>query len=137
MGYRSEVAYLVEFEDREQMEGFVATQVVAGNVESLDLFKISEIGSGRWQLVYHEDYIKWYPDYEDVQMHERFMKCAIDVGYPVDFVRIGENDEDIESRFSGNSAYKLEVYRYITIPVGFEGEKPFSFTKKEAERQPQ
>lgn len=136
MGYYSEVAYLIEFEDREQMEGFVATQVVAGNVWDMEEFKVSKLEYGRWQLVYHAENTKWYDDYKDIQAHERFMECAREAGYPVGFIRIGENYDDIETKFSDNSDYRLGVHRYIDIPIGFDGEKSFSFTKKEADEQP-
>ena len=138
MGYRSEVAYLIEFEDREQMEAFVATQMVAGNVWDINDLKMVEVENGGWMLTYHAESVKWYDDYKDVQKHEALVREAMDLGYKVEFVRIGEDEHDIEIRNSTDlePEYRMEVIRYVGMPHTKEDPEPFSFTKKEADEQP-
>lgn len=71
--------------------------------------------------------VKWYPSYKDVQIfHE--MLDAFDVsddggdagipGYCTEYVRIGEENDDIEERHTGeNNQYYLNVRRTIDCNV--------------------
>jgi hypothetical protein len=63
---------------------------------------------------------KWYPTYSDVQMFESMLReFGGDIaGYCTEFVRVGENYEDIEVRSSGdNCHYYLGVDRTITFQL--------------------
>jgi hypothetical protein len=63
---------------------------------------------------------KWYPGYSDVQMFES-MRRQFDEdieGYCTEFVRVGENYEDIEVSGNGdNCHYYLGVDRTITFQL--------------------
>lgn len=63
---------------------------------------------------------KWYPGYSDVQMFES-MRRQFDEdieGYCTEFVRVGENYEDIEATGNGdNCRYYLGVDRTITVQL--------------------
>jgi hypothetical protein len=75
-------------------------------------------------LKFKLDDVKWYPSYSDVQMFEKMLAVfsgddadGID-GYCTEFIRIGEESNDIELRSSGdNCEYHLQVRSEIDCNV--------------------
>ena len=63
---------------------------------------------------YIED-VKWYEGYEDVGTFMQFLKDVVDLGYEYEFVRIGEEDDDVERQCSDCSGYTLSVSRQIVF----------------------
>ena len=64
--------------------------------------------------------VKWYPSYADVQMFEAMLSAFGDdiPGYCTEFVRVGEEDDDTESRRTGeDNQYYLNVRRSIDCNV--------------------
>jgi hypothetical protein len=70
--------------------------------------------------------VKWYPSYPDVQMFEAMLSTLKghtdddeDIkGYCTEFVRIGEDTEDVEQVHTGdNNNYYLQVRREIDCNV--------------------
>jgi hypothetical protein len=70
--------------------------------------------------------VKWYPSYPDVQMFEKMLaafKGSGDddediTGYCTEFVRIGEESDDVEEVHTGhNNHYYLQVRREIDCNV--------------------
>jgi hypothetical protein len=70
--------------------------------------------------------LKWYPSYSDVQMFEKMLatfKGSGDddediTGYCTEFVRIGEDNDDVEEVHTGhNNHYYLQVRREIDCSV--------------------
>jgi hypothetical protein len=70
--------------------------------------------------------VKWYPSYSDVQMFEKMLatfKGSGDddediTGYCTEFVRIGEESDDVEEVHTGhNNHYYLSVRREIDCNV--------------------
>lgn len=53
--------------------------------------------------------VKWYPSYPDVQAFEKFIEEIEAMGYDTEFIRVGENYDDIETKYSDNAAYHLSV----------------------------
>lgn len=77
-------------------------------------------------LRFHEIALKWYEEYEDVQSHEKILDIANEYNqrykddynlpelFDVAFVRIGEEEEDCETRYGGiNGNDLLYPIRYI------------------------
>jgi hypothetical protein len=73
---------------------------------------------------------KWYDEYDDVQCHERLLELAeeyitaqqeddklkhLSISYG--FVRIGEETEDIDTKYGGDDGYSL---LYPTRGIEFE-----------------
>lgn len=60
---------------------------------------------------------RWYPEYKDVQAYERVFEhfrtlydysiAEVPSNYKGAFVRIGEDDDDIETRYFGDNPYEL------------------------------
>lgn len=58
--------------------------------------------------------VKWYPSYLDVQAFHKFLDAIIELGYSYEFLRLGEDDVDIE-RLSGGGLddHLLDVVRNV------------------------
>jgi hypothetical protein len=64
--------------------------------------------------------VKWYPSYADVQKFEAMLEeFGGDIpGYCTEFVRIGEESDDVEQRQTGdNNEYYLQVRREIDCNI--------------------
>jgi hypothetical protein len=68
--------------------------------------------------------VKWYPSYPDVQMFEKMLEAlnpdsSDDIpGYCTEFVRVGEDNDDVEETHTGhNNHYYLSVRRTIDCNV--------------------
>ena len=120
MGYRSEVAYVIRFKDKEMRDLFVSVQRAKADKHINEaLNELVEVEDN--MLGYHADHVKWYDDYEDVKAHESLMQFALDLfgeeysddynsqaGYK--FIRLGEETEDNIDEEGGNSE---ELYAYV------------------------
>jgi hypothetical protein len=115
MGYRSEVAYVIRFANKEMRELFVSLQRAKADPHINEaLNELAEVED--CLLGYHADHVKWYDGYEEVKAHHTLMSDSIDmfnedediVGWR--FVRLGEETEDNIQEEAGNSD---ELYEYV------------------------
>jgi len=83
MGYRSSGAIYLS----KEAQKLLTDEMIA------DLKENWETEDG---LIYEFSCWKWYSRYKDVQMWEDFMDSLEDQEIPFDFIRIGEETEDIE-----------------------------------------
>jgi hypothetical protein len=68
------------------------------------------------RLVFEMHDVKWYESYEDVKAFDAMLVEVTELGYCSEFVRVGEETDDIEHRYEGESVkYILNVQRTITI----------------------
>ena len=80
-------------------------------------------GEAQWddrhkRLVFEMQDVKWYEGYDDVQAFDAMLIEVTELGYCSEFIRIGEEINDIESRYEGEGEgvkYLLNVQRTITI----------------------
>lgn len=132
MGYRSDLVVLIypDTETKtdaapayEQLKVLLATtfkDVVADKYFESCMTWIDE----SHVLKFKFDSVKWYPSYSDVQMFEKMLAVfngddadGIE-GYCTEFIRIGEESDDIEQRSSGdNCEYYLQVRSEIDCNV--------------------
>lgn len=125
MGYYSEVAYVIEFKDKEQKETFINLQKVKAdktiNDALMELMNITDNNNNK--LAFHVDSCKWYDDFTDVKVHHRLMEEAEEL-FPDDvnwlFVRIGEQDDDMQQETGGENAWDLSEYVYPVRYIKFE-----------------
>ena len=68
-------------------------------------------------LEFDANSVKWYDSYPEVQRLTKFLSEVQELGYEYEFMRIGEEDDDIETDNSGDA----ENYMYVerTIQVNF------------------
>lgn len=135
MGYRSEVAYTIRFDDsdkgRQTFEIFLAD--ARQNEETKGAFNDSEgdepalkIDRAKLQINFYASYVKWNSEYPDVRCHDALIMLASEyiddmrdgegdsecMGYL--FYRIGEELNDIDEQYGGNSDWHwLGVSRSI------------------------
>ena len=130
MGYRSEVGYVIAFNDEIQYKDEVPEnkKLLTGrdvfntflaeakaNPDTAGCFTEDEvdyliINEEKMQLNFYCEYVKWYPEYPDVKCHNQLVDLVRDwienkdaegvIGYM--FCRIGEESNDIDEHFGGN-----------------------------------
>jgi hypothetical protein len=126
MGYRSEVAYQIVLKDKKLLNEFIAKIMVLGGFErkALEECEIEVLDNGRKEcfINFYANDVKWYESYPDVEGHEKLRELALEwfdhdaVG--VNFIRIGEELEDIVEEYEGELAdwTELRVSRSIDVP---------------------
>ncbi len=120
MGYRSDVAYVIKFEDADSLKAF-KTAIRLEKNDLREALHDCETIEDEDVIRYHVESIKWYPDYPEVKAHIRLIRLACDEPFNAGarLVRIGEEDDDIEVEDYGNDevqAYDLlEVQRRIAF----------------------
>lgn len=121
MGYRSEVRALI-YGDPAKID---ALCMKWRHTETLDLWHTDAFGASltEWTvpgekeadtrfIELHGNNWKWYEGYADVDAWGRFMEMAEELGLNTEFVRIGEEPNDIETNYCGDDCqYLLGVHR--------------------------
>lgn len=128
MGYRSEVKAVFYA----PQEKWAALKLyVDENFPTVgDLIKdedLKEFDTGLYcGYLFEQDDVKWYPNYAEVIAFTDFTRAFLELAegenaealqWSYEFVRLGENYDDIETVYSNNSDYLLGVRR--EIEVGF------------------
>ena len=122
MGYRSDVKAVFYTSDKEQWPAlrlFVDENFPEGLKGDLEVIG-STVYSG---YVFSCNSVKWYDSYPDVQAYNKFVEQYMDLienaeeGHELpwmyEFIRIGEDTDDIETENAGNCDYVLQVRREI------------------------
>jgi hypothetical protein len=121
MGYRSEVAIKV-YGDDESMSRFQTAYDTAYNacdqatMDEIDTWMRDGAKNGFADNVFtfHATQIKWYDDFLAVKFFDALMEMGEDAGASVEFIRIGDDYDDIESKYYGeNCEWCLGVERFI------------------------
>jgi len=122
MGYRSQVAAVIYGDVRDNDEKYDLLKVLM-NTTFKDVYTEFE-GNAEWHdgkrvLEFKMEDVKWYESYPDVK---RFMNMLDDIGdiegFNYEFVRIGEESEDIETKSEGSyPEYILSVTRSIQVDL--------------------
>jgi hypothetical protein len=112
MTYRSEVAYVIKFEDIAQRDAFV-TLMLAKN-DPVVTEAVNDTAHDQTYdpiITFRAGDVKWYDTYPDVKVHHQMMRDATEL-YEAEwrFVRIGENNNDIEIQEEGNH---YELWEYV------------------------
>lgn len=149
MGYRSEVGYVISFnediewtelatDEDKKLTGADIFNTFLTEAKSNEDTKLCfdedesplEIDKERLVLKFYVDDWKWYDDYDEVKCHERLLDLAeeyidaqnnnqamksLTISYG--FVRVGEETEDIDTRYGGDDGYSLI---YPTRSIQFE-----------------
>ena len=98
MGYRSTVAFIISFKDKETLDNYLAPRLLDENIKDYrDNF--SRITWDDSSVLYHVEDIKWYDTYPVVQALTKLYKDAVDAGGSYRFIRVGEEDKDIEEEY--------------------------------------
>jgi len=68
-------------------------------------------------LVFNANSIKWYESYPEVDMFPKFLEDVHELEYEYEFIRLGEEDDDVEEDSTGDAQGYMYVSR--TIEVNF------------------
>ena len=107
MGYRSDVYIGVAFENEADLKELIAVYAIDPRVQKLNLLKEWDVMEDNILLCVIEG-TKWYAGYEDVQGIEHMLNLADkfdaerDMPIAYRFVRLGEDEDDIETREEHN-----------------------------------
>ena len=118
MGYCSEVALAIAKEDCKYLKGKMKE-----NKELKDFLKMAEIKKSNNAIVISWDWIKWYDEFPEVQAIKDFMYYLSDNDRPYRFIRIGEENDDIEveTNYGNGDNYNvvdaIDIYRGIDINI--------------------
>lgn len=120
MGYRSDVAVVIYGDARTNDENYALVKTLM-NTAFKDVFTEFE-SNAEWHdnarvLEFKFESVKWYENYPDVG---RFMAMLDKIGeiegLNYEFMRVGEDTEDIEHKSAGEySEYFLSVTRSIRV----------------------
>ena len=130
MGYRSDVRCAI-YGTKEIIETIKAAEKLKDEGDVLELFKeyITEwdTPTGDAYLYLKYDDVKWYDSYEDVIAWTKFMDSIIELigdddtnvgDLCMEFVRIGEENGDIDEDYYGNANYHLRAVTSIDSEIG-------------------
>lgn len=123
MGYRSNVKAVFYTCDKEQWPAL--RLFVDENFPEEFKYCLGVIGSSAYcGYVFSCEDVKWYDSYPDVIAYNKFvadyegliqnLESDEELPWMYEFIRIGEDTDDIETQSAGNADYVLQVRREIT-----------------------
>lgn len=119
MGYRSDVAICI-YGPKDKMTALVAAARIGGVMPDNDfggLYMFDYDDSKHMIHAYYEE-VKWYDGYDDVDIWTEFLAKAAEFDdLSTEFVRIGENADDIEMERQGDCQWYLSTNRSVHIDL--------------------
>lgn len=125
MGYYSEVAYVIAFEDEQNMGKFINHVFGSGDEHMIEALKDCIVDFKEARINFHASSTKWYESFEEVQGHTRLYELCRDEDAPFHdmcdfrYMRVGEETEDVEEEGSYGDHDPCDdfyIARYINIP---------------------
>ena len=125
MGYRSQVKSVV-YQTKDKFDKFYDD-----NREEIDYFKeefgcMSIATKGQYKVLFLDfEEVKWYDSFPEVISWHKFLEKAEEEGMYYEFVRLGEDDSDVEVDYGTNDSgnYILELERHIKTNVSVNLER--------------
>jgi hypothetical protein len=123
MGYRSDVTVLIYPDNSEQnAERYDTLKVLMNTTFKLTYEEFEsnfEWLDRRLVLKFEVTSIKWYDSYPDIMNFQSMLDAIGDMeGYNYEFMRVGEDYDDIEQNQRGNGLrYALSVTRTIEVDL--------------------
>jgi hypothetical protein len=128
MGYRSQVAYVISFDDKQTLNEFIAKIMVLGGhvCDALKECQI-EVVEGMlncYRINFFASDVKWYDTFPEVEGHNMLRELAEEwySGKSASrFIRIGEEHGDIDEQTEGDSADLYDdFYTYTHMELPFD-----------------
>jgi len=66
-------------------------------------------------LVFNANSVKWYESYPEVDMFPKFLADVHELEYEYEFIRLGEEDDDVEEDSTGDAQGYMYVSRTIQV----------------------
>lgn len=119
MGYYSEVAYVAVGKKDDMLAAIAAWRLNSPERAAIQLDEVDIVPHGDEHLLmsFYADSIKWYDSFERIQAHESFLSSLEDKPIAARFVRIGEEENDIETQNYGDGCLGLSDLYDRIYPV--------------------
>jgi hypothetical protein len=119
MGYRSDVAVAIYGDDRSPEKYETLKLLMNTTFKDVNDENDADWHDSKCVLMFQARDVKWYESYPEVS---RFMKMLDEIGelegFNYEFLRIGEDDDDIERKIGGeNCDCILSVSRAIEVDL--------------------
>lgn len=66
-------------------------------------------------LIFDANSVKWYDSYPEIKKFLKFLEDVHGLGYEYEFMRIGEEDDDVETDRTGDAEGYMYVSRSIEV----------------------
>ena len=132
MGYRSEVGMILSTEAYEllvcELEKERVDRILNNNnpdkfnstIDLLDMMEndgASNLPENSTDIIFYYSWIKWYDSYGEVQFVERMLDMMEERDLAYSFLRIGEENKDIDARY--NRLEDLCIYMHASRTISF------------------
>jgi hypothetical protein len=122
MGYRSDVKALIYPANGDQNLLEYDKLKLLFNTTFQDVFTAWGEDYFEWDdrhrvLMFDANSVKWYDSYPEIKTFVKFLADVQELGYEYEFIRIGEEDDDVETDSTGDAEGFMYVQR--TIEVSF------------------
>ncbi len=120
MGYRSEVKALIyPLGGADNLLKYEQLKLLM-NTTFKDLYEYWHDPYFTWDdkhrvLEFDAQSVKWYDSYSEVAAFPKFLDAVHEAGYEYEFIRIGEDDTDVETAQSGDAEGFMYVSRSIEV----------------------
>lgn len=114
MGYRSDVAYVIKFDDIQTRDAYVTLMLAHNNPHVRQAITECDYDNGHDPVITFKcDGVKWYDTFDDVQAHTFIYRNAHDLRMgSYRFLALGEDGaEDFDEELN-NDAHNLYDYIY-------------------------
>ena len=130
MGYRSEVGIILSAEaydllvcelEKERVDGILNNNKPKTFNKTLTLLdEMEEDGNSRLlerstDIILYYSWIKWYNSYDEIQFIERMLDMMEERDLAYSFLRIGEENQDIDARYNRSEDLCIDMYASRTI----------------------
>jgi len=119
MGYRSDVAICI-YGPKDTMTALVAAARIQGGMPVNDFggLHMFDYGDNKHMIHAYYEEVKWYDGYEDVDTWTAFLEQAAEFDdLSTEFVRIGEDNADIEMEQQGDCQWYLGTNRSVHVDL--------------------
>ena len=127
MGYRSEVAYVINFISPSKRDEYINVVLATQDKNLIHALKECEVtdDGGEARINFYASDVKWYESYDDVKMHDRLLEFIDDtyhdggnIGWK--FIRVGEEHGDVDEKDGGDSEIIYELHDDFYPTQGME-----------------
>lgn len=120
MGYRSDVAYVIKFDDIQTRDAYVTLMLAHDDPLVRQAIEECEYNDSRDPVItFRQDGVKWYPDYADVRAHNFVYTNAHELGMgSYRFIGLGEDGAETfeaEDLHDGHDLYDYVTTRHELV----------------------
>lgn len=122
MGYRSDVAYIIEFKTAQDRDAFV-TLMGAKNDEHITkaLSEVDYERKDRPVITFRESDVKWYQSFDDVKAHHLLLKLSNELyAAAYRFVAVGEDGQETFEDEDPDGKLWDDIYTVHKIECSFD-----------------